>query len=256
MRILREKDYPSNNAIGKIDACIHDVKGTKPQYEEWKRQYCKNHRDRLAHDLQLVEERFEASQVIVDVGSAPYVLSLALARRGHSVKCVDVEPARFKIKNATGIESLRVDIENEQIPINDEACDIVILNEVFEHLRINPIFTMRELHRILKPNGTMFLSTPNLRSISGIWNFIVHRESYSCARGIYSQYERLNHIGHMGHVREYTTRELTDFVKQIGFKPEEIVYRGFRRLPKSWMRGIASLKINLAPFQTLIMCKQ
>jgi hypothetical protein len=30
----------------------------------------------------------------------------------------------------------------------------------------------------------------------------------------------------MGHVREYTSKEVTDFLQQIGFEIEGIIYRG------------------------------
>jgi hypothetical protein len=43
---------------------------------------------------------------------------------------------------------------------------------------------------------------------------------------VYRQYEKLESLGHMGHVREYTTREVCDFLTRVGFRVDKIVFRG------------------------------
>lgn len=118
------------------------------------------------------------------------------------------------------------DIETEKLPFHDSQFDVVLFNELFEHLRINPIFTMREVHRILKPGGLLFLSTPNLRSLAGLANFLLKNRCYSCEADPYDEFSKLEGLGHMGHVREYTTREITEFLGRIGFEVREIVFRG------------------------------
>ena len=45
----------------------------------------------------------------------------------------------------------------------------MLFNEVFEHLRINLVFTMTEVHRVLEPNGVLMLSTSNPTSWKGWW---------------------------------------------------------------------------------------
>jgi hypothetical protein len=44
--------------------------------------------------------------------------------------------------------------------------------------------------------------------------------------GIYHNYSMLKTLGVMGHVREYTPKELTDFLQKIGFEIEGVIYRG------------------------------
>ena len=139
------------------------------------------------------------------------------------------------------------------MPFAAEIFDLVLFNELFEHLRINPIFTLREAHRVLKPNGVLLLSTPNLRSFRGIRNLLVHNQGHAVSPGVYCQYEKLETLGHMGHVREYTTREVSDFLTHTGFRVDKTVFRGGHG---RGLVGIAErLTPSLRPFFTLIATK-
>lgn len=46
-----------------------------------------------------------------------------------------------------------------QIPVADNSFDNILCTEVFEHI-IDPISAVKEIRRILKPNGTLILTTP------------------------------------------------------------------------------------------------
>ena len=60
-----------------------------------------------------------------------------------------------------GIDLLIWDLEKIPYPIADSSFDVVLLTEVFEHLREYPARTLAEGHRILRPGGLLVLSTPN-----------------------------------------------------------------------------------------------
>ncbi|NJN43942.1 MAG: hypothetical protein HC806_03910 [Anaerolineae bacterium] len=51
----------------------------------------------------------------------------------------------------------------------------------------------------------------------------------------------------MGHVREYSVKEVCDFLEMIGFEIEKVIYRG-RYKPKSiWKRMFTSSILFLVP---------
>lgn len=59
---------------------------------------------------------------------------------------------------------------NHPIPLPDQSFDTIISTEVIEHLE-NPRFVFREFHRLLRPGGTLIVTTPNqesLRSLAGV----------------------------------------------------------------------------------------
>ena len=87
---------------------------------------------------------------------------------------LDLDPARFQaVVRAEKLNVKEVDFEVAPLPFEDDAVDVVIFHEVFEHLRINPIFTFSEISRVLRTQGTLLLSTPNLTSWKGWYNFAV-----------------------------------------------------------------------------------
>ena len=180
---------------------------------------------------------------VLEYGAIPLLMTAALAALDFKVSALDLSTGEIRdgAIGDLGLDVMRCDVETEVVPFADATFDVVLFNELFEHLRINPVFTMREVHRVLKPGGVLLLSTPNLRSFRGIRNLIVRNQGHAVSAGVYRQYEKLETLGHMGHVREYTTREVSDLLTRIGFRVEKIIYRGGHG------RGVVGLAERLAP---------
>jgi len=53
-------------------------------------------------------------------------------------------------------------IENDRFPYADGEFDVVILAEIIEHLLNDPCKVLREIKRVLKPGGTLIITTPNV----------------------------------------------------------------------------------------------
>ena len=233
---------PSERSLGAVDETAARIRPDDPALEEWTSTYLRQHRSRLATDLDLVVEHVPAGARVLDVGAAPLVATGALAALGYDLRAVDIRPERFAGAIAElGLDVHRCDIETEPLPVADASLDAVLFNELFEHLRIDPIFTLTEVLRVLAPGGRLLLSTPNLRSFRGIRNLVLRNHGHAVSGGVYRQYDKLRTLGHMGHVREYTTAETTDFLSRIGFAVETLVFRGGHG------EGIVGLAERLAP---------
>src|SRR6185503_3688106 len=63
-----------------------------------------------------------------------------------------------------GLEVARADLETERLPWPDSSVDVVVCNQVLEHLK-NIWLPMTEMHRVLRPGGHAILSVPNLASL-------------------------------------------------------------------------------------------
>jgi len=221
----------------------------------WYRDYADAHRSRIAFDLDLVRDHVRKDARVLEVGSVPFLLTCALQDLGYDLYGVDIAPERFQavIPLMTSTIS-KCDIETESLPFPDASFDAILFFELFEHLRINPIFTMREVFRVMKPSAVILLSTPNLKSLDGIINFLFRGMASSVCGDIYKEFEKLQVIGHMGHVREYTRNEVVDFLTKSGFTVTQIIYRGW--YPNKCKRLVLRLFSQLRPYVTIVATKQ
>jgi SAM-dependent methyltransferase len=198
-----------------------------PALGTWYQTYRREHTRRLAADLAIIRRHVRSHSRVLEYGAVPLLLTAALSELDYQVHALDIAPGRFSsAANSLGLDVRQCDVEADTVPFADHSFDVVLFNELFEHLRINPIFTMQEAHRVLTPGGVLLLSTPNLRSFRGLRNLMVHNRGHAASPGGYSQYEKLETLGHMGHVREYTTREVSEFLTRVGFRPTTIIFRG------------------------------
>jgi SAM-dependent methyltransferase len=227
MRTESEPRRVPEHHLAMLDRLASGIEPDDPALHDWFRGYCREHRWRLAHDLRLVQRFADDGARLLEYGAVPPLLTAALCELGYEVRALDLRPGRFAAAiTDLGLDVAECDVETEVVPYAGATFDVVLFNEIFEHLRIDPIFTLREVGRVLKDGGRLLLSTPNLRSFRGLRNLLVHHHGHAVSGGVYRQYEKLETLGHMGHVREYTTREVAEFLEQIGFEVDSVVYRG------------------------------
>lgn len=180
-----------------------------------------DHKNRYKKDLELIDKYFKGGKIL-DLGANPFHLTFCLKQLGYDIEGIDINPDYFKkFISKYNLIIKKTDIEIEKLPFKNNIFDFIILNEVFEHLRVNPIFTLKEINRVLKPGGILLLTTPNLYAIHKIFMFNLGR-SFNDA---YDEFNKLNIYGYMGHIREYSTKEVRKFLEKTNFKIQQIIYR-------------------------------
>ncbi len=200
-----------------------------PTIQSWAENYCDHHAGRCSWDAAFVAKN--SPRRILNVGAAPFIFEAACRRAGikADIVSVDLAPERFRdLDRELGVNVAKLDIERAA---DDDVArlgrfDCIVFSELFEHLRLDLLGTMRKLQRLLEPEGRLYLATPNGGGIKGVKRFLFQRRSGPDPVSAWSKLERL---GHMGHVREYTAREVKSVLKHCGFTIERLVYRHHRR---------------------------
>jgi SAM-dependent methyltransferase len=217
----------------------------------WAQRYMSGHALRISFDYELVQRFLPATGTVVDVGASPPWLTTALSKKGHKVIGLDLDPDRFAaFNNEFELDIRKADVENEKLPFDDNSIDLIIFNEIFEHMRIDLIRVFNELHRVLKPGGQILMSTPNGLSMHALYQIMKKRQ---IGPSIHFEYEKLTRIGHMGHVREYAVNEVLEFLAAMNFEVPEIIYRGryHNRFPDLILRTFNRLR----PFVSFVIRK-
>lgn len=89
--------------------------------------------------------------------------------------------------------------------------DLITCWDVIEHIKEDDQL-LKEIYRVLKPGGIVFLSTPNRQRLSNLILSIFKKIEYPYFLGTNED------IGDVIHFREYTIVELSMLCQKIGFK--------------------------------------
>lgn len=198
----------------------------KSEHNSWNTNYFKMQKSRYLEDLAYYES-LKGIKKVLEVGAAPFHLSLCLQEFGYDLTVLDIDPSRFQwFVDENDLNVITCNVETDTLEVEDNSFDLVIFTEVFEHLRINPINTLKKLHKKLKPGGLLYLTTPNFFRYTNVVNFILGRPVVNA----YYEFEKLNTIGHMGHVREYAKGEVSLFLENTGFEIIEFDYKQSRKI--------------------------
>lgn len=98
---------------------------------------------------------------VLDVG-AGFGQILYLLQKEKGVTTVGIEPDPFSrevAKEKSGVELIDTTVE-EYVKTNPEPFDFIYMDQVFEHL-LSPLESLRDLKRLLKPDGVMYIGVPN-----------------------------------------------------------------------------------------------
>ena len=101
--------------------------------------------------------------MVVDVGCGDGAATSLAAQRnpGHHIVGLDWSAGSLRHAQRLGLTLVRGGVDPPGLPLAPQTADVVIMSELIEHL-IDTDSALEEVHRVLKPGGSLLLSTPNL----------------------------------------------------------------------------------------------
>ncbi|MCB2205554.1 class I SAM-dependent methyltransferase [bacterium] len=138
-----------------------------PDYPRWKRA-AENAVLRGSLVCRLLSEAIPLREArVLDAGCGVGGTSIALADAGADVTAVDRNPARLTMlqENQSRIEAEAGDLTS--LRFADRSFDAAVLQDVIEHVT-DPQLVLREMARVLRPSGILYLSTPNRNALPNL----------------------------------------------------------------------------------------
>jgi SAM-dependent methyltransferase len=190
-------------------------------------------RDRALRQAEMLAEVLWAMPppaVILDVGCGDgFATSVAATRnRGHRFAGIDWSASSLAKAADRGMAVLRAGID-ASLPIRSGSVDVVVMSEIIEHL-VDTDSAVEEAHRVLRPGGTLLLSTPNLAAWynRGLLAFGV--------QPVFSEVSMRSVFGRpgkqvAGHLHMFTRRALVEFVAAYGFEHIRVAGARYHDVP-------------------------
>ncbi len=170
---------------------------------------------RQAEMLAEVLATMPAPASILDVGCGDGFATAMAARRNraHNFAGLDWSAPSLAQAAGRGVAVLRAGLDTP-LPIRSESVDVVVMSEVIEHL-VDTDSAVEEACRVLKPGGSLLLSTPNLAA----W---YNRGLLALGiQPVFSEVSLRSVFGRpgrqvAGHLHMFTRRALVDFLAAYG----------------------------------------
>ncbi len=154
-----------------------------------------------------------SGKCIVDVGCGSGQL---LADLGDAFeKRIGLDISRHRLEKLAGgqiegWEFREADL-NEGFPLEDGCADVVVANQVIEHI-IDPVKFAGEIHRVLRPGGRGVSTTPNIRYLKNVAHIIFTGYGPRTAGG-----NTMDGSWDDGHIHYFTHQDMQELFAHVGF---------------------------------------
>lgn len=162
------------NSITKFNLEHYNNDSEFDVYSKWK-----NHKKRIEIMLELLDIAFKKSKKqkdnfeIIDIGGNSGVISKLAQEKDYNITVADISDQALNKAKRRGLETLRLDF-NEDFSSLNRKYDVIIAGEIIEHILDTKKF-LDECNSILKDNGYLILSTPNLANFKDRIRFLFGR---------------------------------------------------------------------------------
>jgi len=222
-------DYTTlvNNIISTYKDNPIDILGIGAGEGEY--EYLQNLRYSYARTVNDVAPLLKKGDKILEIGSLFGVVSTALTQLGYNVTGTDIPEfhASAKLqelykKNNIGFD--KVNLHSYSLPYPDESFNMVIICEVLEHLNFNPLPVLKEINRVLKKGGYIYIAMPNQSCIDNRLKMLLGRSIHDPIQYFFDQLDSSKNIIVSRHWKEYTMAEAVEMVDRMGYEITRYYY--------------------------------
>jgi len=171
---------------------------------------------------------------LLDVGAYYGLIGGAAIRAGWQVSAVDQCPMpSFSglAAESRGVDKAVCNVCVDTLPYDTSSFDAILCNEVLEHLVYAPHLFFREIRRVLRPGGRLYLTTPNPAALSKLIrlargkNNEPHFETFWREDDAY-EYKGRTFFKSMRETRLWTIDEMKQALSEFGLKVADYYYYG------------------------------
>lgn len=176
---------------------------------------------RTVRDVDSLYKNEKSSRHILEIGSFLGPVSIALKKIGYQVSASDIPEFASRLKplyEKNAIPFYSLNLKHSKLPCESNSLDVVIICEVLEHLNFNPLPVLKEINRVLKNDGYIYIGMPNQSSLRNRIKLLLGKSIHNPVDDFYRQLNRNDNMIVGLHWREYTLVETMQLIEKMGFE--------------------------------------
>ncbi|MFH0840661.1 MAG: class I SAM-dependent methyltransferase [bacterium] len=179
------------------------------------------HQHRYLILISFIQKYYQPENRFLDIGSHLHYITLAAKIIGYEVFGIDLFEYVEKTKDIAmelEIDNRSVDLGYDKLPFQDNFFNVINFSETLEHFNFHPQKVFNEMFRVLKFEGKVIISTPNLLRLNNRIKLMIGQSIHSDLNEKY---------GSGTHYREYSSQEIKILLEQSGFTKYNLSYINF-----------------------------
>jgi len=178
---------------------------------------------RTVRDIDKMFEGDRSCRTILEIGAYLGVVSVSLKRLGFDVHASDIpefygSSALRSFYERNEIPFAGLNLRNTRLPYESGSFDAVVICEVLEHLNFNPLPALKEINRILKDGGYIYIGMPNQARIGNRMKLLFGKSINHPIEYFFKQLDKNSNMIVGLHWREYTLSETVRLIEKMGFE--------------------------------------
>lgn len=183
--------------------------------------YFEFHKHRYFYIFDLLKEKYSPGSKLLEIGSFCGHILLGSKLIGYEPYGCDLRESCEKTQGRFAkfnIRNLPCDLSAGALPYEDNSFGVVLLSETLEHFNFHPGRVFKEIARVLKSDGLVIITTPNLLRLNNKVKILIGRSI---------NWDISLPADSMSHYREYSAKEIVYLMAANNIKAQEIIYRDF-----------------------------
>ena len=193
--------------------------------------------------IKIILKLIGSSKKVLDVACYDGYIGEKIRNNHNVVFGIDASEEAVAISTKKGLISKVSDIE-KGLPYKNHCFDLVFAGEVIEHI-VDTDFFMEEIKRILRKNGELVITTPNIASLDRRLMLLFNQNPASFDFPTNTP---------AGHLRFFNNKLLLNFLKHKGFKIISIESDVWSFPKEIYSRFLAKLFPSMG-FSLIVKCR-
>lgn len=175
--------------------------------------------DRIKNAMKLCDKK--PGGRYLDIGCSNGRVTLEIAKVIGTTDVHGIDVANIEDAKQRGVKAVYADLNtDDKLPYEDNSFDIITSFDTIEHL-YNTDHVIREMKRILKPDGYVIIIVPRTDSLINIILLILGYQMMSADCSLEKSYGHFSENRLSGHMSHFTKRAIKEMVAHHGFKIEK-----------------------------------